>query len=102
MISWAKVEQKYAANFKNLTFGQTAYSVRMALGALVIQPPTKLNRKPDQPAGADRPPLLRGKNESRNFAGPRRTTEKRRRSPGRNPAGGTRTGGGKQDGSRTT
>jgi IS5 family transposase len=37
MIPWAKVEQKYAANFKNLTSGQTAYSVRMALGALIIQ-----------------------------------------------------------------
>jgi IS5 family transposase len=37
MIPWAEVEQKYAANFKNLTSGQTAYSVRMALGALIIQ-----------------------------------------------------------------
>ena len=37
MIPWTKVEIKYAENFKNLVSGQTAYHVRMALGALIIQ-----------------------------------------------------------------
>jgi IS5 family transposase len=37
MIPWAEIEIKYARNFKNLKSGQKAYSVRMALGALIIQ-----------------------------------------------------------------
>jgi IS5 family transposase len=37
MIPWAKVEMKYAQNFKNLISGQEAYPVRIALGALIIQ-----------------------------------------------------------------
>lgn len=37
MIPWAEIEIKYAKNFKNLKSGQKAYSVRMALGALIIQ-----------------------------------------------------------------
>ena len=37
MIPWAEIEGKYAKNFKNLKTGQVAYSVRMALGALIIQ-----------------------------------------------------------------
>ncbi|HEY8463991.1 MAG TPA: IS5 family transposase [Bacillota bacterium] len=37
MIPWTKIETKYASNFKNLKVGQTAYHVRMALGALIIQ-----------------------------------------------------------------
>jgi hypothetical protein len=37
MIPWPEIEIKYARNFKNLKSGQKAYSVRMALGALIIQ-----------------------------------------------------------------
>ena len=37
MIPWPEIEIKYAKNFKNLKSGQKAYSVRMALGALIIQ-----------------------------------------------------------------
>lgn len=36
IIPWAEVERKYAKNFKSKK-GQVAYSVRMALGALIIQ-----------------------------------------------------------------
>lgn len=36
MIPWGEVELKYAKNFKTPA-GQVAYSVRMALGALIIQ-----------------------------------------------------------------
>lgn len=36
IIPWAEVERKYAQNFKSKK-GQVAYSVRMALGALIIQ-----------------------------------------------------------------
>lgn len=36
IIPWAEVERKYAQNFKSQK-GQAAYSVRLALGALIIQ-----------------------------------------------------------------
>jgi IS5 family transposase len=37
MIPWSEIEEKYAKNFKNLKSGQEALSVRIALGALIIQ-----------------------------------------------------------------
>ncbi|UQZ83947.1 hypothetical protein SK3146_03159 [Paenibacillus konkukensis] len=37
MIPWAQVEHKYAMSFKKSFRGQKAISVRMALGALIIQ-----------------------------------------------------------------
>lgn len=37
MIPWWKVEQHYEKQFKSSTRGQKAYSVRVALGALIIQ-----------------------------------------------------------------
>ncbi len=37
MISWWKVETHYGEWFKCFTKGQKAYSVRVALGALIIQ-----------------------------------------------------------------
>ncbi len=37
IIPWDEIEKKYAKSFKNLKRGQKAYSVRMALGALIIQ-----------------------------------------------------------------
>jgi IS5 family transposase len=37
MIPWAEIEIKYARNFKNLTAGQVALSVRKALGTIIIQ-----------------------------------------------------------------
>ena len=37
MIPWAEIEIKYAQNFKSLTSGQKAFSVRTALGSLIIQ-----------------------------------------------------------------
>ncbi len=37
LIPWVDIEEKYAKNFKNRKKGQAAKSVRMALGALIIQ-----------------------------------------------------------------
>ena len=37
MIPWWKVEEHYGERFKSWTKGQKAYSVRVALGALIIQ-----------------------------------------------------------------
>jgi IS5 family transposase len=37
MIPWWKVEEHYGERFKSWTKGQQAYSVRVALGALIIQ-----------------------------------------------------------------
>ncbi|MFC0215227.1 IS5 family transposase [Paenibacillus chartarius] len=37
LLPWAKVDQKYAKSFKKSFKGQRAVSVRMALGALIIQ-----------------------------------------------------------------
>ena len=37
LIPWAKVDQKYAKSFKKSIRGQHAVSIRMALGALIIQ-----------------------------------------------------------------
>ncbi len=37
MIPWWRVEEHYGEQFKSWTKGQKAYSVRVALGALIIQ-----------------------------------------------------------------
>jgi IS5 family transposase len=37
MIPWAKAEEKYTRSFKRSFKGQKAVSIRMALGALIIQ-----------------------------------------------------------------
>jgi hypothetical protein len=37
MIPWWKLEEKYAKNFKKSLKGQKAVSIRVALGALIIQ-----------------------------------------------------------------
>jgi hypothetical protein len=37
LVPWAKIDQKYAKSFKKSFKGQRAVSVRMALGALIIQ-----------------------------------------------------------------
>lgn len=37
IIPWAEVEEKYIKNFKSLSRGNDAMSVRMALGSLIIQ-----------------------------------------------------------------
>jgi IS5 family transposase len=37
MIPWWKIEEKYAKNFKKNLKGQKAVSIRVALGALIIQ-----------------------------------------------------------------
>ncbi|HHY68166.1 MAG TPA: transposase [Alicyclobacillus sp.] len=37
MIQWWKVEEHYGERFKFATKGQKAYSVRVALGSLIIQ-----------------------------------------------------------------
>ena len=37
IVPWATIEKKYAQNFKQTKGGQAAYSVRIALGALIIQ-----------------------------------------------------------------
>lgn len=43
IIPWIEIEEKYADNFKNKKTGNPAFSVRMALGSLIIQSMTGLS-----------------------------------------------------------
>lgn len=43
IIPWAEIEAQYVKSFKKTNIGQKAYSVRMALGSLLIQVQKKLS-----------------------------------------------------------